>query len=140
MGPRRAVALNWDAIGIGASTLCMVHCLLTPLLLAFAPACAHFLPGSETVHRTLAYLLMALGLLAFRAGYRIHHKKSILTLLAAGMAGVTVGAYANLPSHGWEVGITFLGGSLLILAHYCNRRLCHLIRCQDCHTCEDCQS
>lgn len=35
----------------------MVHCLLLPFVLAFAPtpAMAHFLPANETVHRSLAY-------------------------------------------------------------------------------------
>jgi uncharacterized membrane protein YfcA len=118
--------VTWDAIGIGASTLCAIHCLLLPFVLAFAPTVAHFLPGDEVVHRTLACLLAAVGLIAFRSGYRIHRRKIVLVLLAAGIAGVTAGAYAGflLPSHLWEIGITLFGGAFLISAHLLNRTLC----------------
>jgi hypothetical protein len=54
--PKSLSKVNWDNIGIAASTLCAIHCLLLPIVLAFAPTLAHFLPGDETVHRTLAYL------------------------------------------------------------------------------------
>jgi uncharacterized membrane protein YfcA len=118
--------VTWDTIGIGASTLCAIHCALLPFVLAFAPTVAHFLPGDEVVHRTLACLLAAVGLIAFRAGYKVHRRKIVLVLLATGIAGVTVGAYVGflLPSHLWEVGITLVGGGFLILAHTLNRTLC----------------
>jgi uncharacterized membrane protein YfcA len=124
--------LTWDAVGIGASTLCAIHCLLLPFVLAFAPAMAHFLPGDEVVHRTLACLLAAIGLVAFRAGYKVHRKKIVIVLLATGIAGVSAGAYAGslLPSHHWEVVITILGGAFLISAHSLNRTLC-----RSCRTC-----
>ena len=128
----RLQGVNWDAVGVGTSTLCVIHCLLLPLALAFAPTLAHFLPGSEAVHRSLAYLLAGVGLLAFRAGYRVHRKKYVLALLLVGIAAVTVGAYADslLPSHAWEVAITFTGSAFLIVAHRLNRTLC-----QSCKTC-----
>jgi peptidoglycan/LPS O-acetylase OafA/YrhL len=128
----RLQRVNWDAVGVGASTLCVIHCLLLPVVLAFALTLAHFLPGSEAVHRTLAYLLAGVGLLAFRAGYRVHRKKYVLALLMVGIAAVTVGAYADplLPSHSWEVAITFMGSAFLIVAHRLNRTLC-----QSCKTC-----
>ena len=114
--PNSFPRVTWDAIGIGASTLCAIHCLLLPFVLAFAPAVAHFLPGDEVVHRTLACLLAAIGLVAFRTGYKLHRKKIVIVLLAAGIAGVTVGAYAGelLPSHCWEVVVTLLGGAFLV--------------------------
>ena len=124
--------LNWDAIGVGASTLCMIHCVLTPILLAFAPAMAHFLPGGEFVHRSLAYVITGVGVLAFRAGYAVHRRKSVLLLLLAGIAAITVGAYAVplLPSHLWEIAITVAGSALLITAHFRNRTMC-----RSCRTC-----
>jgi hypothetical protein len=88
---------------------------------------AHFLPGNEIVHRSLVYVLAAVGLFAFRSGYKLHRKKFVLLLLAIGMAWISVGAYADrvLPSHRWEILITFVGSTFLILAHYFNRSLCH---------------
>jgi uncharacterized membrane protein YfcA len=122
--------VSWDVVGIGASTLCVVHCVLLPIALAFSPTLAHILPGNETVHRTLAYLLAGVGLIAFWTGYKIHRRKLVLLLLAVGILGVTVGAYAGflLPSHLWEVLITLSGSSFLIVAHSLNRTLCRSCR------------
>jgi MerC mercury resistance protein len=99
--PKSLPRVNWDAIGVGASTLCAIHCLLLPIVLSFAPTLAHFVPGPEVVHRTLAFLLAAVGLIAFWAGYKVHRRKVVLLLLAVGIMGVTVGAYADflLPTH-----------------------------------------
>ena len=33
--------VSWDAVGIGASTLCAIHCALVPFVLAFSPTLAH---------------------------------------------------------------------------------------------------
>lgn len=38
-------SVNWDRIGIGISSLCMVHCLLMPLVLAFSPSDCSLLAG-----------------------------------------------------------------------------------------------
>jgi uncharacterized membrane protein YfcA len=122
--------VKWDAIGIGASTLCAIHCLALPFVLAFAPAVAHLLPGDEVVHRSLACFLAAIGLVAFRAGYKVHRKKIVIVFLTAGIAGVSAGAYVGslLPSHRWEVAVTLVGGGFLILAHSLNRTLCRSCR------------
>jgi uncharacterized membrane protein YfcA len=132
--PNSLPRVNWDAIGAGASTLCAIHCLLLPIVLSFAPTLAHFVPGTEVVHRTLAFLLAAVGLIAFWAGYKVHRRKVVLPLLAVGIMGVTVGAYADflLPTHAWEVVITVFGSSFLIVAHCLNRTLC-----RSCRVCAD---
>jgi uncharacterized membrane protein YfcA len=126
----RENTFNWDTVGVGASALCVIHCTLTPVLLALSPTVSHFLPGSETVHRGFAYFLTAIGFTAFRAGYKVHRKKSVLLLLLAGISGISVGAYADslLPSHAWEVGITFVGSAFLISAHLLNKTFCRACR------------
>jgi len=126
--------VNWDNVGIAASTLCAIHCLLLPGMLAFAPTLAHLLPANETIHRTLAYLLAAMGLVAFWIGYNVDRRKLVLLLLVVGIFGVTVGAYADslLPTHTWEVAITLTGSSFLVAAHHLNRTLCRTCRvCAD---------
>jgi hypothetical protein len=55
------------------------------------------LPGNEAVRRSLAYLLTGVGILAFRAGYRVHRKKFVLVLLMAGIAAVTLGSHTPAP-------------------------------------------
>jgi len=130
--PNSLSRINWDIVGIGTSTLCLIHCVLLPIILAFSPTLVHIIPGDEAVHRALAYLLAAVGLIAFWTGYKIHRQKLILLLLSIGILGVTVGAYAGslLPSHRLEVLITLVGSSFLIVAHWLNRTLC-----RSCRTC-----
>jgi hypothetical protein len=110
--PNSLSKLKWDNIGIAASTLCVVHCVLLPIALAFAPTVAHFLPGSEVIHRILAYLLAAVGLIAFWAGYKVHPSK----------AGSASPGYWNSRRHGgWLCGLSTtdpcLGG-----CHHCCRQ------------------
>jgi hypothetical protein len=105
---------------------------LTPILFALAPAFAHLLPGSETVHRALVFCLATTGLLAFRSGYKIHRLKIILALLGAGLLTIAAGAFAGgtLFSHRVEIYITLTGSVLLIAAHGANRTFCR--NCQKC--------
>ena len=128
--PNSLSRINWDIVGIGTSTLCLIHCVLLPIILAFSPTLVHIIPGDEGVHRALAYLLAAVGLIAFWSGYKIHRQKLVLLLMSIGILGVTVGAYADslLPSHRLEVLITLVGSSFLIVAHLLNRTLCRTCR------------
>jgi hypothetical protein len=41
------LALPVDRIGVWTSTLCVVHCLLTPVVLSPSAVSAHFLPSEE---------------------------------------------------------------------------------------------
>jgi carbon starvation protein CstA len=122
-----------DRAGIYASALCFVHCLLTPVVLSLSAVSAHFLPSEEHTHRTLAVLVTIVGALALGAGYRRHKRRSILVLMAAGLALIFFGAYFgdSLPNHWCEVAITLAGSSCMIAAHRRNHTFCQqCVRCQ----------
>ena len=108
--------LNRDAICVGASTLCREHCVLTPTSLGSSLAMAHFLPGGEFAGRPLSYVTTGVGGRAFRAGYAVHRGKSVLLLVLAGIAAITVSAYDG-PQHIWEIAIN-LAGSACSLPHF----------------------
>src|ERR1700747_2265763 len=93
-----------DQIGIWTSTLCVIHCLLTPVLLSLSAVTAHFLPSEERTHRTLAVVIASLGALALVKGYRTHRSLRVLVLMVVGLAFIFGGAYwgNHLPSHGAE--------------------------------------
>lgn len=59
--PSQTLAFPVDQIGIWTSTLCVVHCLPTPVLLSLSAVSAHFLPSEERIHRTLAVAIATLG-------------------------------------------------------------------------------
>lgn len=54
-----------DLAGAAASGVCLVHCLLTPVLISLAPDLLPYLPGDVWFHRTLAVGIILLGAVAF---------------------------------------------------------------------------
>lgn len=119
-----------DTLGALASGLCAVHCLLTPLLVSFAPLFAHLLPGEERTHRTLAVIATLLGTLALLQGYRRHRRRLVPALLLGGL--LCIGGTAlfgdHLPNHTAELLITVLGSLALITAHRLNHTFCRACR------------
>ena len=124
--------LSADKLGIWASALCVVHCIVTPVLLSVSAVFAHLLPGEERTHRTLAIGVAALGAIALIQGFRTHGRRRILVLMALGLACIFCGAFFGnrLPGHVYEVAITLTGSILMITAHRMNHTFC-----RDCRTC-----
>jgi hypothetical protein len=120
-----------DRLGVWSSALCVVHCLLMPLILSLSTVAAHFLPGEESTHRSLAVLVACFGAISLLTGFRRHRRSRVLLLMAAGLCCIAGAAWFGdeLPAHVWEVGITFTGSGLMIAAHRLNHTFC---RCCDC--------
>lgn len=127
----RPVAFPVDQIGVWTSTLCVVHCLLTPVVLSLSAVSAHFLPSEERTHRMLAVAIAALGASALVKGYRNHRSLRVLLLMVAGLAFIFGGAFwgNHLPSHGVEVLVTLIGSGFMIAAHRTNHTFCRDCRC-----------
>jgi MerC mercury resistance protein len=127
----RTVAFPVDQIGVWTSTLCVVHCLLTPVVLSLSAVSAHFLPSEERTHRTLAVAIAALGAIALIKGYRNHRSLRVLLLMVAGLAFIFGGAFSGdlLPSHGVEVLVTLVGSGFMIAAHRTNHTFCRDCSC-----------
>src|ERR1700761_1746761 len=82
-----------DRVGIGASALCIVHCLLTPILLSMSAVFAHFLPSEERTHRSLAVFIAFVGAIALIRGFRAHRRVRVICLMVAGLACIFFAAY-----------------------------------------------
>lgn len=126
-----------DTFGIWVSALCVVHCIATPLFISMSAVVAHFLPAEESVHRTLSAAVAAASGIALIRGFRVHGRKRILVLMAAGLACIFCGAWFGdrLPSHMFEVGVTITGSALMIGAHRMNHTFCS--DCSHCCSSED---
>ena len=117
--------VGWDAIGVAASTLCLIHCVLTPIALSFAPVLSELLPGDTAVHRVVIVLVVAIGLLAFIPGYRKHRKLIVFLPMVAGVWAIGLGAFGDsFMGPLAEECITILGSTLVITAHGLNRTFC----------------
>ena len=119
-------AAYFDNLGMLASALCTVHCLATPLVLAFSPVLAHFLPAEESTHRAMAVMVACLGGLALLPGFRSHRRLLIPILMLLGLSCIAGAAWWGdaLPAHAWEVAITCAGSALMIAAHRLNHTFC----------------
>jgi hypothetical protein len=128
----RVSAFSADKLGIWASTLCVVHCVVTPVLISVSAVFAHLIPGEEKTHRTLAIGVAALGAIALVKGFRTHGRRRILGLMVLGLGFIFAGAFYGdrLPSHGYEVAVTMTGSALMIWAHRMNHTFC-----SDCRRC-----
>lgn len=123
---------HWDKLGVFLSSLCALHCLLTPFLLVAAPFLGEIFEQAW-VHVALALFVAPVGLYAFISGYR-HHKNKFL--LAIGVLGVLLVVSALLINHehgphehGFELDyLTVVGSLILVVAHLWNRKacLCHV--------------
>jgi uncharacterized membrane protein YfcA len=130
---RQDLSLNADRLGIIASALCFVHCILTPVVLSLSAVWAHYLPLEERFHRALAVLVAAIGCFAIINGYRKHRRLRVLLLMSTGLSFIFAGAYLGdrLPSHIAEIAVTMTGSSLMITAHLINHTFCK--NCQRCN-------
>ena len=123
---------SWaDWVGVGASTVCVIHCIVTPFLLSFSAVLAHFLPSEESTHRWLAIAIAAIGALALLRGFRVHRRTRVLLTMAAGLAFIFGGAWWGdlLPHHWMEVAVTFTGSAFMISAHRLNHTFCQECIC-----------
>lgn len=118
-----------DGFAIGASSLCMVHCLGLPLLLVFAPLLASRIDPGETFHILMLAAAIPTSLLALTQGWRRHRMPLPSVLGLTGLlllAGGALIAYTN-----WlETGCTVTGSLILATAHMLN------LRSKDVSTCE----
>jgi peptidoglycan/LPS O-acetylase OafA/YrhL len=120
-----------DRLGMWTSGLCVVHCLLTPVLLSSASVFAHFLPAEENTHRALALLVALFGAIALLFGFRRHRRKRVLLLMGCGLACIAGAAWfgSRLPSHMYEVAVTVCGSAMMITAHRLNHTFCRSCEC-----------
>lgn len=119
-----------DLAGVFASSLCMVHCLLMPIVLALLPFLARPLMEHDTLHIGLAGFVLFFCVCAYLPGYMKHKDRR---LLYAGAAGLALVFFATFQARYWgeiaEVVILTAGNLLIVFGHLLNR---YLLRHQDC--------
>lgn len=104
---------RWDLVGVVLSSACAVHCAITSVLLIALPAAGSF--ASHETHVVLAVLAAAVAIGVFVPSLkRGHYRLPAVAALGAGM--VVAAAFVPL-STAEEIGVTVVGGALLVFAH-----------------------
>ena len=123
-----------DKSAIVLSFLCALHCLLLPAAIVLYPSTLGFLPGDESVHFALLFLVIPISAYALVKGGKVHKsRKGFIT----GISGLLVLVAAVVLGHDilGEIGekiLTVLGSIIVIIAHVQNHLICRATDCE-CH-------
>ncbi|MEP6786012.1 MAG: MerC domain-containing protein [Sphingomonadales bacterium] len=108
-----------DRVAIGLSGLCVVHCVLSVVLVAVLSGSATYLTD-PIVHRVGMVGAVLLAAVALRQGYVSHGARRPALF---GLVGLSLMAFGLFVPHGWaEVATTVAGVSVLAAAHLMNVR------------------
>lgn len=119
--PRNSRRRAWlDGFAIGASSLCALHCLGLPLLLALLPALAARIDPGESFHISMLALAVPTSLFALIRGRRRRGTHRII-LGMCGIALMTIGAFLTSEPR-VEAAWTVTGSVMLAIAHILNWR------------------
>jgi hypothetical protein len=110
-----------DSLAIGAGTLCLVHCLVLPLVVLLLPTLATVLTVPESFHLLALAFAVPTSAFALGTGIRQHGLVQPLLLAAPGLALMAFGALAA-PDAEWERALTVIGTLLLVGGHLINWR------------------
>ena len=112
-----------DALGMLLSAICMLHCLLLPVLIAFGVGGAVTGFDSEWTHIVLLAVVVPVSAIAFVGGWIRHRRLAVLALGTLGVALLALAAFVLHPYFGKTADalVTTAGGALLAVAHWRNR-------------------
>ena len=128
---RSAISTTLDKIAISTSTLCAIHCLTLPLLLAVVPAVGATFLGEESFHETLLWLVIPMSAVALTLGCRQHGDRIVPLIGIAGMLVlIAVGVWGHdvLGETGERIG-TLVGSCAIAAGHLRNYMLCRRADC-----------
>ena len=123
-----------DKSAIVLSFLCALHCLFLPAAIVLYPSTLGFLPGDESVHFALLFLVIPISAYALVKGGKVHKSRKVFI---TGISGLLVLVAAVILGHDMlgEIGekiLTVLGSIIVIIAHVQNHLICRATDCE-CH-------
>lgn len=123
-----------DKLAISLSAVCLMHCLLTPVLVTLIPIFAlSALVEDILFHQLMLWIVLPTSVVALFLGCRRHRQLSIAATGILGMAILIVVAFYGHDLFGIaaEKIATSVGGLVLAMSHYLNYRACQMITCDD---------
>ncbi|MGI9264972.1 MAG: MerC domain-containing protein [Gammaproteobacteria bacterium] len=124
-----------DSMAVAMSIVCILHCLMTPVLVTLFPIVAGTVLADHQFHAFLLILIIPTSAIALYLGCRRHKSGLVFSLGLSGMIILSVVAYLGpegLTVTGEKVATGF-GGLILASAHVLNFYRCREMRCTDNH-------
>ncbi len=120
-----------NLLGISLSTLCIIHCLLTPVLSSLFLLWGISFGSHEFFHRFMLVVLALIGLLTFIPSIFISkHRFRYLPIIPAALGMAAIGHGALVESlHRYETILTLFGSFMLITAHIGNHLILKVKEC-----------
>ncbi|XOV79800.1 MAG: MerC domain-containing protein [Aestuariibacter sp.] len=117
-----------DRLGIWASSLCALHCLLLPLLLPAIPLVGATMFAQDWFEKTILIISLVVGFWALFSGFYRYHRQ-LYPLYSLAIGGFI---YWNKDIFGesYEPFTIAVGALLIVAAHVVNLRLCQ--HCKSC--------
>lgn len=106
---------GWDICATSLSSLCVLHCLGFPLLIAVLPMLGQ-LGDSHTVHVGMVMLAVPVTLYVVWSEISARSSESFI-IIALGGLGFMVLAVSVPILHDFETALTLIGGTMLAGAH-----------------------
>lgn len=114
----------FDRVAIVLSTICIVHCLAMPFVIALLPVAALAFGGDGHFHTLMLWFVVPTSILGFGLGVRVHRRPGIVLL--GGVAIAALAATALFGHSTWdpsvEVAVNVAASVLLAAAHWRNFR------------------
>ena len=114
-----------DLLGIGASVLCMVHCMAMPLLIGILPALGLTFLEGHLAHQVLAFFVVAFALAAVLPAYLKHRRNVVLLSMIVGIGLVLIATFGSgrVFPEAYELPFITAGNLLVVVTHWRNRHL-----------------
>ncbi|WP_298914336.1 MerC domain-containing protein [uncultured Algimonas sp.] len=117
----KSSALTVDKIAVTLSALCVVHCLLLPILATTLPLLGLW-AENEWVHKAFVLAALPLSAVAFVNPVRLRFGYAMRGFALLGAALLVAGAFAEA-LHDYETVLTVVGASCLAAAHLTRIRM-----------------
>ncbi len=115
-----------DKVAISMSILCLLHCLVLPLMMALTPSILALPMSDEAFHIWMIIGVVPISFYALTMGCKNHKRHQVLYLGGIGMLILSVAAFFghDLLSEVLEKALTAIGALIIAIAHIRNYRLC----------------
>lgn len=123
-----------DKSAITLSALCLIHCLVLPIVVILMPNMFSNLLSQELFHTMMVLCVLPISIYALTLGCKKHNKFSLGLYGGVGLISL-VSAVVFGESHLGELGeksLTTLGAIIIAYAHYRNYQLCQQQKSHDC--------